>query len=180
MDVIGSVTAGAAGLAATLAGVNLYLSGRRELDKWIREALMEIFVLFLDASFKHASTCRTILFDVPPPHEADRLRSEILEAHDVATRALTRLRLLAPPSVVKAATTLLNAEYLLAEPCFSQPCSREEALELIKAVRRHRTKLLESTRSALGLRQAKGTGGFELNLSWRDLHRRLNEGMTEE
>ena len=36
---LGVATAGAAGLAAVLAGVNLYVSGRRELDKWTREAL---------------------------------------------------------------------------------------------------------------------------------------------
>ncbi len=32
MDLVGAVTAGAAGIAAVLSGVNLYLSGRRE---WI-------------------------------------------------------------------------------------------------------------------------------------------------
>jgi hypothetical protein len=57
---VGAVTAGAASLAAVLAGVNLYVSGRRELNKWTRETLIEIFSLFLDASFKHASACRAI------------------------------------------------------------------------------------------------------------------------
>lgn len=181
MNIIGSVTAAAAGLAAVLAGANLYLSGRREVDKWIRETLMEIFVLFLDASFKHASLCRTVLVDVTPSQpELNRLRSDILEAHDVATRGLTHLRLLAPPAVVEAATELLNAEYLLAKPCFSEPSSREEALELIRTVRKRRAQMLESTRSALGLRETKGTGDFELNLSWRDLRKRLNDATTEE
>jgi hypothetical protein len=40
--------------------------------------------------------------------------------------------------------------------------------------------MLESTRSALGLRETKGTGDFELNLSWRDLRKRLNDATTEE
>ena len=48
------MTGGAAGLAAVLAGVNLYVSGRRELHKWTREALVEALVIFLDTSFKQS------------------------------------------------------------------------------------------------------------------------------
>ena len=50
MNVVGAVTAGAARLAAILAGVNLYVSGRRKMNKWTRETLVGIFVAFLDAT----------------------------------------------------------------------------------------------------------------------------------
>jgi hypothetical protein len=57
VNVIGAIAAGAAGLAAVLAGVNLYVSGRRELNKWTRETLVELFVSFLETSFAH-NHCR--------------------------------------------------------------------------------------------------------------------------
>jgi hypothetical protein len=45
------LTAGAASVAALLSGVNLYVSGRREEQRWNREALIEAFVTFVGASF---------------------------------------------------------------------------------------------------------------------------------
>ena len=180
MNIIGAVTAGAAGLAAVLAGVNLYLSGRRELDKWTRETLVDIFALFLDASFKHASACGRILNTSPPRLERNELQSDIFEAHSVASQALTRLRLLAPPAVVRDAITLLEVEYLLAKPCFYGSLTEDEILELIRAVRQARAQLLVSARSALGLRDTKGTGSFEMNVNWRDLSMRFKEASVEE
>ena len=82
MDVIGTVTAGAAGLAAVLAGANLYVSGRREQKKWKREALIDNLALFLDASFKIGSNCHTILKESPPPAERARLSMAALAAHE--------------------------------------------------------------------------------------------------
>jgi hypothetical protein len=103
LNVIGTVTAAAAGLAAILAGVNLYVSGRRELNKWRCETLVEILVVFLDASFRQAGACRTIMRGPLTQPERNRLRKEILAAHDAENVALTRLRLLAPPQVVEDA-----------------------------------------------------------------------------
>jgi len=51
------VTAGAAGIAALLSGINLYVSGRREEHRWNREALIEAFVTFLGASFTLNAAC---------------------------------------------------------------------------------------------------------------------------
>jgi hypothetical protein len=180
LDIIGAVTAGAAGLAAVLAGANLYISGRRELNKWTRESLVEIFAVFLDASFKHASACGSILNTSPPRPERNQLQSDIFEAHSTASRALTRLRLLAPPAVVRNAIALLEVEYLLAESCFSGPLAQDETLELIRAVRQARAKLLTSARSALGLRDTEGTGDFDINVNWRDLCLRFRERSAEE
>jgi len=67
------------------------------------------------------------------------------------------------------AIALLEAEYRLARPCFLDPISDDEVLELVKTAHQARSELLVSARSALGLRERKGTGDFELNLSWREV-----------
>jgi len=92
---------------------------------------------------------------------------------------MTRLRLLAPPSVVNDAIALLENEYLLAEPCFMETPAQKEVVGLVRAVRQARARLLESARSALGLRDTKGTGNFEMNLNWRGLRVRFMENLTE-
>ena len=171
MNWVGAVTAGAAGLAAALAGVNLYISGRREFDKWTRETLVETFAVFLDASFKNTSACRAIFRLSPPLQERNRLRAAIIAAHDIENDALTRLRLLAPPSVVEAARTLLEAEYNLAEPCFSVPIPVDTSDILIQPVYHGRAQFIEAARLTLGLREVTGTGSFEKNVNWRDLHK---------
>ena len=176
---VGAVTAGAAGLAAVLAGVNLYVSGRRELDKWTRETLVEIFVLFLDASFKHSTACRDILGEAPAPPERNRMRRAVIAAHDAENEALTRLRLLAPPQVVNDARALLDSEYFLAEPCFLEPPPAFGSDELMEPVRRGRVQFLESARSALGLRETRGTGEFK-NVSWRKFRIMLNESTVQQ
>ena len=51
------LTAGAASVAALLSGVNLYVSGRREEQRWNREALIEAFVTFVGASFSFNAAC---------------------------------------------------------------------------------------------------------------------------
>jgi hypothetical protein len=180
LDVVGAVTAGAAGLAAVLAGINLYVSGKRELNRWTRETLVEILVLFLDASFKHSSACRAILGESPLQPELNRLRSAILAAHDAENEALTRLRLLAPPQVVREARALLEAEYLLAEPCFLDQVPVDESDELIIPVRKSRRQFIESARSVLNLRETKGTGDFDRNVSWRKLRIMLKEASGQQ
>jgi hypothetical protein len=180
MNVVGAVTAGAAGLAAILSGANLYLSGRRELDKWTRETLVEIFVLFLDASFKQTSASLAIMSELPPQLERNRLRQIILESHDKEKEALTRLRLMAPPRVVESARVLMDSEHALAEPCFMESLPIDSSADLIERVRQGRTRFLQSARSALGLRVTAGTGDFGETVSWRELRIFFGEGATQE
>jgi hypothetical protein len=180
MDWVGAVTAGAAGLAAVLAGANLYISGRRELDKWTRETLIETFAAFLDASFKHAGACGIIFRLSPEMQERNQLRSAILASHNMENEALTRLRLLAPPSVVDAARTLMEAEYNLAEPCFHDPVPVDASDILVPPVHRSRAQFIEAARSALGLREVTGAGSFDKNVSWRNLRVLLNEATKED
>jgi hypothetical protein len=177
---IGAVTAGAAGLAAVLAGVNLYVSGRRELDKWTRETLIEILALFLDASFKHASACRAISLGALARTELDRLRSAIFAAHAEENQALTRLRLMAPPRVVRDARILLESEYLLAKSCLLEVVSPEDYDVKINLVRQGRSQFLESARVALSLREPSGTGEFDTIASWNKLRFSLGIGSGEQ
>jgi hypothetical protein len=174
-EIVGAVTAGAAGLAAVFAGANLYLSGRRELNRWTRDTLVELFVAFLDASFKHGSACGVILRTSPLDIQRDSLRRAAIAAHDLELETLTRLRLLAPPQAVTAAMALLQCEYLLAAPCFLESVPPPDDPEtLLEPVRRARAVLLEAARSALRLQDVSGTGRFDRSTSWREFRNALN------
>jgi hypothetical protein len=158
---VGAVTAGAAGIAAVLAGVNLYVSGRRELNKWTRETLVETLANFLDSSFNHSDACETIFMLSPKDQERNQLRSAIIAAQEAELEALTRLRILAPPSLVEGALTLLETEYRLAEHCCRDTIQSDTYYVLFNSTRQGRTRFIEAARSALGLRKITGTGSFD-------------------
>lgn len=170
MDVTGMVTAGAAGLAAVLAGINLWVSGRRERNKWTRDTLVEVFVTFMDASFKQDGVC-TRVTSPDWMTDADRqyLRVAAVAAHDTETDTLTRLRLVAPSRVVAAAEALHEAEHGLVDMSFTDPLPPIEALDSVReSVRSARARLLEEARLALRLRDTaaishshRGTGWYE-------------------
>jgi hypothetical protein len=170
MNVVGAVTAGAAGLAAVLSGVNLYVSGRREMDRWTRETLVEIFAAFLDASFIHGAACRALVRDSPPDPERQRLRADVVTAHDLDAHSLTRLRLLATSCVVTAARALIEAERALIAGCFADTLpSTEDPEDLLEPVRLARERLIESARSVLRLRDPTGSDHYGRSASWREL-----------
>jgi hypothetical protein len=170
MDVVGAVTAGAAGLAAVLSGINLYVSGRREMDKWTRETLVEIFAAFLDASFTHGTACRALVRDSPPDPERQRLRADVVTAHDLESHSLTRLRLLATSRVVMTARTLIEAERALTAICFADTLpSTEDPEDLLEPVRLAREQFIESARSVLRLRDPTGSDHYGRSTSWREL-----------
>jgi hypothetical protein len=177
VDWVGAVTAGAAGIAAGLAGVNLYVSGRRELDKWARETLVEILTTFLDGSFNHWNACEAIHVLAPQIRELNQLRSAIIASHDTEIDALTRLRILAPPSLVDAALILLEAEYDLAAHCFLEVIQSDVYCKLRGCVNQSRGRFIEAARLALGLRKIAGTGSFDKGPgpSWTTLRGRLQE-----
>jgi len=167
MDVIGAVTAGAAGLAALLAGVNLYVSGRRELDKWTREALVEALVVFLDASFKQSGLCASFTSPSPLAEEGERLRTAVIATHDLQTDTLTRLRLLAPSRVVAAAESLHQADHELVTLCFIELVTQSEAIDARRTlIRRARQQFLESARSTLRLGDTASIGHKHIDTLW--------------
>ena len=170
MNIVGAVTAGAAGLAAILAGINLYVSGRRELHKWTREALVEALVIFLDTSLKLTSACGDLASGTRPPTvaERDRLRMAVVTAHDLETETVTRLRLLAPPQAVAAAEGLHEAEHELVDTCLPGGDPRSENLEAaLVPVRRARAQFLEAARASLRLRDPAAFGHRHRD-TWRE------------
>jgi hypothetical protein len=178
MNVIGAATAGAAGLAAILAGVNLYVTGRREHNKWTRDTLVELFVAFLDASFKQSSACSALLRATPGYGEPYQLRQAVLVAHDSELETLTRLRILAPSRVVAAAQALLTSEYLLAAATFSKrdAVTENDLRELYSPVQRARAEFLASTRTALRVPEVTGTGDFSVFPSYREFRNLVGTG----
>lgn len=99
----------AATLAAIFAGLNLYVSGKREHVKWAREALVDTFIGFLTASFDHKDVCKRISgmpAAAEPTGDLKALveRTEVL--HDLMKSYVTRLRVLTTAEVADAAWRL--------------------------------------------------------------------------
>src|SRR5664279_4063169 len=92
------LSAVAASTAAVLAGLNLWLTGRRSQVSWARSALEEAFVDFLTAFCDHKVCAREIanLKVNRSSHKTEtecQLRAE--EPHDVMMNCVTRCRMLA-------------------------------------------------------------------------------------
>ena len=115
-DLPSILSAIAAAIAAVLAGLGLYVSGRREHRQWLRNSLVDSYVNYLTASFESGG--REVL--------QARLRGEQIaslgeylqqasKAHDRQSDVLTRLRLIAPPAVVEAAVALHTVDHLVAD-----------------------------------------------------------------
>lgn len=98
----------AATIAAALTAVNLYLTGRRERNRWAREALVDVFVTFLNAGFEGSAACNKLTDPTGPDRGRDGTDQwdKITKAHSAETVMLTKIRLLAGPAVVDAAMNL--------------------------------------------------------------------------
>src|SRR5690349_1149604 len=99
MNVASLLSAAAASLAAVLAAINLYVLGRRERHRWLRETLINEYATYLDASFSiihkaqeytAKSSDRTVSRSRQSADE-----DEILQLNSQQMHTLTRLRLLA-------------------------------------------------------------------------------------
>jgi hypothetical protein len=110
MDVVSVLSAATATIAAILAGLNLYLTGRREESRWVRDVLLEALEVFLGASFEGASAARQLNRDVPQ-EEISELELTIKRNHDLQMRTLTRLRVLASRETVHAASELHRSDH---------------------------------------------------------------------
>ena len=158
LDAASTISAIGAALAALLAGLNLYYSGRREHAKWARETLAELYVAYLDASFKSSYACRQIFRRIEAPATAasagdEELHAQIGEAHADQVATLTRLRLLSSRSVVHAAVALHEANHAFADLATAQPASsRGEMIAARDAVWQRRQEFLTAAKRTLGLR----------------------------
>jgi hypothetical protein len=111
--VVGALTAIA---AALFSGLTLYLSGRRETRKWIRESVLGALVQLLDASFmRPSSRARRLLLDPTSNGNLAQFKQRAEEAHRAQNDALTKLRLLAARPVVQAAEKLHSADEAVVE-----------------------------------------------------------------
>jgi len=124
-----AIAAVAASLAALLAGVNLYMSGRREQAKWRRDTLVDVFVDFLKSSFEISDAADEIILTTgssSPGTPTPVHRSKLRELHDQQTALLTRMRLLADRGSLEAAQNLhlvdhARADSAIAVASASQP-----------------------------------------------------------
>ena len=107
------LSASAATLAAVFAGLTLYFSGRREHRRWVRDALVDTYVTYLDASFRASprSAREARLANGAGSSEVAQARQLAVTSHAVLMDTLTRLRILALPAVVSAAEDLHQADH---------------------------------------------------------------------
>lgn len=168
MDLPTVLSAGAATIAAVLAGLNLVVSGRREHAQWAREALADAFASYLDASFECGLACREATvarFRGTRPDRLDDLRERLDEAHETQMQALTRLRLLSTRGVAASAQALHTVEHDLVKLCFEGTGAPDSAAiaEVRERLRRARELMIEAARTSMHLRgesDPEGTSGL--------------------
>jgi hypothetical protein len=146
--------AGAAAVAAVLAGANFLQADRREQRRWVHEALVEAYVAFLDASFDLDKVARRIVKARNDP-DTDQEEAAIAEAdrlHTKQTETLTRLRVLASDSVVRAAESLHGRDHGVTDLSRTvnalDDATMEKARTLRKAAREH---LIDAARRSMRL-----------------------------
>lgn len=104
------ISAIAAAIAALLAGLTLYTSGRRD-PRWVRDSLIDSYVAYLDASFESAGPSALNARLTGDETAAADYRRQASAAHRRQNDTLTRLRILAPAYVVEAAERLHEADH---------------------------------------------------------------------
>jgi hypothetical protein len=138
MNVTSLLSAAAATLAAALAAINLYVLGRRERHRWLRETLIDEYAAYLNASFSATSEAKKYAdialeeADSEPRKAVDR---EVKNLHDQQMDILTRLRLLAPAEAVNAAAEVHQADHAVVRLLSSSDGSPSESQ--LKAARQN-------------------------------------------
>lgn len=150
------LSAVAAALAAVFAGLNLYLSGRREHVHWARDALVDTFVDFLTASYDHKFACRRLLRAAREPGTAGvspALLEQAQQAHDQMMRCVSRLRMLTTEEVVEAALRLHEYNDLHYELATrpGEPPSCEEEREALLPFDADRDRLVRAAKRVLSI-----------------------------
>jgi hypothetical protein len=143
------LTAWAALLAAVTSIATLLtttiVSGRRQQRTWVREALTDAFVAYLDASWRSSDALRRRL-DLGPGDPAEAQLEAARAAYEEMRTQLTRLRLLASPSVADAGYRLLQSQRL----AIDQPGGADRAP--LHAVSAGRQALIQRAKAEMGLR----------------------------
>jgi len=148
------LSAVAATVAAVFAGLTLYVSGRREHRRWIRDSLVESYVNYLTASFdgpgRRALGARR---QADEAADLDEYRRQAAEAHGRQTAALTRLRMIAPPTVVAAAEALHEADHAVVDAALDESgLPAEDAWKQLRTMQwSARSAFVDQARRSLGL-----------------------------
>ena len=150
------LSAGAATLAAVLAGLTLYATGRRETRKWLRDSLVEHYVEFLTSSFSGAGQRAYSARRQGDAAALSMIAESARQAYTHGTDTLTRLRILAPQDVVHAAEALHVADFAVSTTVLtSDPLPSEEDWRKLRDTQRAaRAAMLVAIRKSLGLGDA--------------------------
>jgi hypothetical protein len=148
------LTAWAALLAAATSIATLLtttiVSGRRDQRRWVREALTDAFVGYLDASWRSSDALRhRASLEQEEPREAQLQAAK--SAYEEMRTQLTRLRLLASPPVVEAGDQLLRSQRAAVDQAGSA------GRDLLGALSAGRQELIRVAKSEMGLRRRGGT-----------------------
>ncbi len=114
------ISAVAAGLAAFLAAANLYYSGRRERQRWVRETSVDLLISYLDASFAW-SRAALQRYERRAAESDAELQRVIEQAHADQDAGLTKLRMMAGRAMVDAAFELHAANHAYEQQLTASP-----------------------------------------------------------
>lgn len=150
----------AATIAAVFAGISLYVSGRREHLRWLRDSLVVSYEECLTASFD-APGRRA--FEARLRGDADALgeyRQQAAAAHGRQTATLTRLRMIAPADVVVAAEELHEADHAVVDVALETSSAVDEGAfaQLRSKQWEARSAFVAQVRRSLGLSQGAPIG----------------------
>jgi len=154
------ISAIAASAAAVFAGVNLWISGRREHSQWARQALVESLVEFMNASFNVTRACaqgRQLGKQEGRQGELQELKQKTEDAlHEMQMPIVTRLRLLCPPGVADAALVLHAQDHVRIALTFERNRFRPDAFKQAREtawrdLREARVSMINEARAALRL-----------------------------
>ena len=143
------VTAWAALLAAVTSIATLLVttivSGHREQRKWVRDALTDAFVAYLDASWRSSDALRRRAGRVSGDSGEAQLQAAKSAYEEMRTQ-LTRLRLLSSSPVVEAGNHLLRAQRLAID--------QADAADryLLEDISTDRQALIREAKAEMGLR----------------------------
>jgi hypothetical protein len=122
-----TISAIAAALAAVLAALNLYYSGRRERQHWVRETVVDLLVQYLDASFAASRAADHFGAETSDETRATA-RQAMDDAHDTQDAALTKLRLTTTRAMVDAAFALHAVDHRFVNVATTTPPCTDEKL----------------------------------------------------
>jgi hypothetical protein len=139
----------AAASIATLITTTM-ISGRREQRMWVREALTDAFIGFLDASWRSSDALHRCTGLDPADGARDQHLGAAKSAYEEMRTLLSRLRLLASPEVADSGQRLLKTQRLAIENS-----GLADGAALLERASQGRRTLIAAAKTEMGLRGVK-------------------------